>query len=216
MIDDDIKQHILDNKPYYKSNVLTDLYSFSKLEELINLRPFVNSARFLLTNNQKYEWEHQAWLTDVNSWPPGLLNMIMKNQVCYITDCSRVNKKINDLCKELEDLTDLPTDAHLYFDLNKNIGHQSHWDNSTNMIVQVEGETQFKIWDKYYYEPSPRTIDNVNEKPIMDITMKPGDVIIIPKNILHQANSITKRLSISFPMAEDWNSPKQERTWVKL
>lgn len=216
MIDDDIKKNILSNKVYYKSNAISDLYSFKNLEELINLRPFINNRRFHLTSNENYEWEYQAWLTDVNSWPPSLLNTIIKKQVCYIADCSRVNKKINSICDELEELTGLPADAHIYFDLNKSAGHKCHWDNSSNMIVQVEGRTNFKVWDRYFYEPNNRVIEHIDVEPMLDVVMEPNDIIVIPKNMLHQAESITKRMSISFPMAESDGSLKQERQWISL
>jgi quercetin dioxygenase-like cupin family protein len=46
--------------------------------------------------------------------------------------------------------------------------------------------------------------------------MQPGDLIFIPKNTLHEATSLSKRLSISFPIAEHLDLPPQDRKWIRI
>ena len=170
----------------------------------------------LIVNDKNYEWNYCSWLTDPNSFPPDLIQQVIKENVCYLRDCSRVNKKINYLCKELEQITDYPTDAHIYFSVTETPvkGFGVHWDQSHNLIVQIEGESRFQVWgettDKTY-----RGIEKPEEDPILDVIMKPGDVIFIPILFLHSATSLTKRLSISFPMAID-NKLHQSRDWVTI
>ena len=54
----------------------------------------------------------------------------------------------------------------------------------------------------YLYEGERQVL--TDKKPILDIILHKGDVIYIPKNIVHQAISLSKRLSISFPMSKDY------------
>ena len=57
---------------------------------------------------------------------------------------------------------------------------------------------------------------STDKKPMLDIILNEGDVIYIPKNIVHQATSISKRLSISFPMSKDVDDPPQTREWISI
>ena len=62
---------------------------------------------------------------------------------------SRCNRKINDFAKSIEEEYNKPTDAHIYMCKNVEAVHPFgiHFDNSDNVIVQCEGETNFKVWD---------------------------------------------------------------------
>ena len=111
-----------------------------------------------------------------------------------------------------------PADAHIYTCRNPKLEHPFgiHYDLSDNIIVQCEGETNFKVWgsvdsEKYEYRdhlPLPK------EEPILDVNMKSGDVIWIPAYYPHLATSKTSRLSVSFPLADEMIF--EDRIWVKL
>jgi len=210
MIDDkEVINNINLNKPFYKSNVLKNIFSIKEFENLINLRPFVNSKRVIVvsTNQEKYKWPRQAWLSDVNTWPSSLLSEVLKTECCYFVDCSKANKKINDICKTLEEKFMWPTDAHMFFSNTKNIkekGLGKHNDKSHNLIVQVEGQSSLQVWSE-------------NDDLIIDEIMKPSDVVFIPRGINHKILGLTKRLSISFVMNNNSDSfEPQDRTWIKL
>jgi mannose-6-phosphate isomerase-like protein (cupin superfamily) len=197
------KFHI--NKPFVHKKFISNLYSFKELNQLLNLRPFLNSKRFNIINSPEngFKWNNQSWLTDVNSFPPSLIKKIIKKYTCFIIDCSRVNKKINDLCKNIEDITKYSTDAHIYFALNKSSkSFDKHKDTSHNFIVQVEGKTTFKVWQ--------------NDELVIDQLLTKGDMIYIPKNTYHQAISKEKRLSISFAMSNELNLENQDREWLNI
>jgi hypothetical protein len=194
--------------PFVERNVLHNLFSWNELESLINLRPFINDARLHISSNKKYEWISAGWLTDINSYPPTLLNEEIKKYVCYIRDCSRVNKTINDFCKTIEEHCNWPTDAHIFFSYKeahtdlKGLG--MHKDKQHNLIVCVDGTMQAKVWSK-----------NDNEEPIIDTILNKSDVVYIPAETYHQIIPLTKRISISFPMAP-YDKTFQERDWIKL
>lgn len=216
------KDKIKSLTPVYETGVFDKFFTWKDLENLLNLRPFINDKRFIVTNNLKQSWSVPTcyWLTEVSSFPPNIISYYVQNYVCYIKDCSRVNEKINSLCNQLELLTGKPTDAHIYFDCTnvEGSGFPPHWDFSDNLIVQMEGESTFKVWDLFAKENDPRTQDKINQSPFIDITLKQGDAIFVPSKMWHQAISKTKRLSISFPMNRNLQEGYsiQERDWIKI
>ena len=138
----------------------------------------------------------------------------MERYVCSFVDMSRSTKKINDFAKKLEEEYNLSADAHIYTCRNPKLGHPFgiHYDYADNVIVQCEGRTNFKVWEKV--EPdSEESKLTIEDPPIMDVEMRPGDAIWIPKYYPHLATSRTKRMSVSFPLVE---GEKQPREWVKL
>lgn len=204
-------------EPFYGNNfsIEQDIFSWNELESLLNLRPFINNTRFKATNQNDYTWNNQTWLTDVNTWPASLLSEVIRKDTCFIVDCSRVNKKINNICKIIEEKWKYPTDAHIYFSFKEQQkGFDSHWDYSNNLIVQIDGETNIKIWNELKYE-GDRQVKSKSE-PIIDIIMKPYDYVFVPKNMVHQAVPLSKRLSISFPMSTDTNIETQDRDWITI
>ena len=209
---------IKENKPNYKEKVCNNLFSWKELETLINIRPLINVDRFHTTAvHDNIRWQSSPWVSDHKSIPANCIKPVTEQGVCWISDMSRANKKINTICNYLETQNKAAVDAHIYFDLHKGESKTSlnkHWDNSDNIIVQVSGQTNFKIWDIYLYEGDRQVI--TEKKPMLDIILNEGDVIYIPKNIVHQAISLSKRLSISFPMSKDLDGPPQTREWINI
>ena len=196
------------SKAKFIKNFNKNLFSWKELNLLLNLRPFLSTKRVSVLDIPEggYNWPNQSWLSDVNTFPPELFDSIIRTKTCLIIDCSRVNQKINNLCQFLEIITKKPTDAHIYFTLNeKSKSFPPHIDENNNLIVQVEGISNLKIWK-----------NDTKLKPDIDIILKKGDAMYIPKNIYHQIISLTKRLSISFPMSEANLIRFQERHWINV
>jgi len=156
-------------------------------------------------------------MSDINTFPPTLLDAEIRNFHCYLSDASRVNEHVNSVCGQLEQtFSGGAADAHIYFNLAEvaDNGFGIHWDFSHNLIVQMEGETEFKIWeDTVVGDRNPQFL---NEKPVIDVLMQPGDAVFIPLNVYHQAISKTKRLSISFPVSFNNGFANQDRHWIKI
>ena len=220
MITEEIKNKILQMKPFYMQNAIHGIFSWQELEHLLNFRPVVNNQRFNLNMDCEHQWPNQAWLSDVNTWPTNLLEFRLKKYSAYFSDMSKVNEKVNAICGQLEKIIGWPTDAHIYFSIVENhletSGFSPHWDWSHNLIVQIEGTSQHKIWNKSATGEEPRYINLIEENPIIDVIMKPGDITFIPRMMYHHVISKTKRLSISFPMNPIGGLEAQDRTWIKL
>ncbi len=180
-----------------------NIFSFKKLEKLINLRPFINIKRFvpLIKIDQTINWSDYAWQTETASVPVSIIKKLLNENVIYICDCTRVSKKINNKCKKLEKIFKRAVDCHIFFSFKKNlIGLNKHRDLSDNFIVLCEGVFKIEVWDK---------------EKITKI-MHPGEYVFIPKNMDHRITPLTnKRLSCSFPI--HYESKKfDEREWLEI
>jgi hypothetical protein len=217
MLTTEIKDSIKNNRPYYIPDAIHTIFSWQELENLLNLRPFASTSRLTILSNETYSWRASDWSSDFNCYPPSLLNILLKEHVAYFRDATRVNKHVNEIAKDIEDLTGLTTDAHIYFALNtKGKSFGIHNDINDNMIVQIEGQTNFKVWDIKAEEDGPNNIDSLEKDPIIDVTMKPGDVIGIPRKYWHSAISQTPRMSISFAMSPCAVKQFEDRNWINI
>lgn len=218
-ITNDIASKLVSGQPEYLPMSFEKLFSWDELQVLLNLRPFVNSIRFHVTTGKGYTWENQGWLTDVNTFPPSLLNEILKEHTCYFSDCSRVNSKVNSLCKELEGLfSNSCVDAHVYFTVANTLegGFGIHYDTSHNLIVQMEGQTRFQLWNVFAGPNAPKNLELIDKAPAYDVILSPGDAVFVPMHSYHRAISQTKRLSVSFPISFLSPYKPQDRHWIDV
>lgn len=220
IINQQIRNKILQNKPCYFPNAFEKIFSWNELENILNLRPFINLKRFSVLSNENYRWENQVWLSDPTSFPPSLLQNILKTHHCNIVDCSRINETVNNICAELENIFEnSAVDAHIYFTVANilNGGFKTHWDYSHNLIIQVEGNTRFLLWDHFSNEVlNHKPANSLSVQPMYDVVLSPGDAVFVPLRSYHRAISKTKRLSISFPISIKNEHMKQDRNWIKL
>jgi len=205
MLSDELLNDLKNLKPFYKSKILCNIFSWKELENLLNFRPAITNSNFKpIKLIKEYKWEKAGWLTN-NGCPADVINKIIQKHVCYIQDCSRINEKINNISKQLENTLNLPTDAHIYFSLKEKetdlTGFGKHKDTQHSIIVCVEGEFNIQIFE--------------NDIVTINKDMQFGDIVFIPAGFYHQVTPKTKRLSISFAM-----SPLldffQTREWVKI
>ena len=202
-------------KPDFKRGYCRRLFTWKELEYLINIRPLLHTKRVCAIGAGEYKWKNSPWAKDLNCYPPSLFRDAMEKYVCVLKDMSRCTKKINDFAQKLEDTYNSSADAHIYMCRNPKLEHPFgiHFDTNPNVIVQCEGKTNFKVWDKVLPQEQ-RTMLNPRSSPILDVDMKPGDTIWIPEFYPHLATSKTSRLSVSFPFTRAKRF--EDRTWVKL
>ena len=178
-----------------------NLIQWTELEKLINNRPFMSNKRFHCTKPGEFSWPNKSWLTDVNTYPPQAVKEMLKLGTCYLADCSRVNKQINELCNMIESMVNAPTDAHIYFSQTKDDSFGRHNDKNANIIIQQEGISHAKVWK--------------DKELIIDEELTKGEMIFIPALCDHEIRPLTNRISVSFPIAFG-HKDIQERDWVKL
>ena len=212
----------------FKENYLPNLLCWSEIADLINIRSLMTDKRvhLLANNGKRYEWVNPVWTTDPNCFPPSLIRSLLDEIVIYFTDMSRATKNINDFAKLIEDQYLKQVDAHIYICRNLKIKHPfgAHYDFNDNVIVQCEGMTNFKVWDEDKNAVRGLTglgINrdiNIKTEPLLDVNMKPGDAIWIPRHYPHLATTLTPRLSVSFPLSQgpDISISREDRNWITL
>lgn len=200
------------NLPFVLKNQFSKLVSWSSLEALINLRPFMSDSRVRVLGNESYNWQGSEWTTDPDTFPATCLETELKKYVFYIRDCSRINQQVNDICAELETILDTPIDVHLYFSLINDIsqtkhGFGIHRDKIDVIIIQSEGVSRFKLWE-------PTCVPE-NSNPTIDHILESGSVVFIPAGYWHEIISETKRISLSFAFGTK-GGQREDRHWVSL
>ena len=210
-------------KGYYKN-----LLDWKGLETIINTRPLLTKWRVKLPIEEKrYEWPIDKWITDPETYPASVIKELIDTQTFYISDASKFTKKLNNFCKNIEETYEKCCDAHIYICKNLEQEHPFgiHFDYCDNIIVQCEGTTNFKVWDSSLIDPMGSNqkltfVDDKEDDTLLDVIMEPGDAIWIPRYYPHEAISLTPRLSVSFPFADDENSAHKEsfedRNWITL
>ena len=213
-----LEQKIRELKPFYEQDSVKGIFSWKEFERLINLRPFISSNNFHVLNGEHYTWESKCWLTNINTFPTELLMYLLPQYMGYIQDCSKASENINKICSQLDTFNNCATDAHIFYNLSDKLdqGFGIHADGSHNLIVQVEGTTRMEIWDLEDID-NKNNIKSLNIPPVIDVIMKPGDSVFIPKRYWHKASSQMKRLSVSFPSNPEMNvSNAQDRVWINI
>jgi len=193
----------------------TKIFSWKELEFLFNFRPFLTSKRVhVLQDDSELRWSHQAWVTDQSTMPPSIIGNKLRTNALYFQDASRVNKSINSICKQIENEFESNCDAHIFFNLSDSLegGFGVHHDSSHNVIIQIEGSSELKVWKNIAQKDSKKP----TTKPHINAILNPGDAVFIPMKIWHSIVSKTQRLSISFPFNKDDNIQRQDRAWITL
>ena len=208
--------------PKFEKGYCLNLLSWKEVSNIINIRPLMSASRVRVFGEETtFTWKNNYWCSDANCYPSGILEQVIEESgVCYFTDMSRATEKINEFAKNLDDQE---VDAHIYLCRNLEPRHpfEIHFDVSDNVIVQCEGQTNFKIWEAV---SNPKELLNgkndvrmeTDKEPILDVDMNPGDAIWIPRYYPHLATSHTQRLSVSFPFNRKIDSTRREdRHWIK-
>ena len=87
--------------------------------------------------------------------------------------------------------------------INKNVftSFPPHADNPANFIIQTYGETDWVVFDNRISQLLDSydvgTVDELT--PIVEVRLKPGDMLYLPSRIYHCAYPDEPRLSMSIP-----------------
>jgi hypothetical protein len=198
-------EKMLDNEPFLERKFLPNLYSWKSLEEHINFRPALYPKRFKTFSKGEKKWKAGGWLTNYDTWPATYVKDELKEGVIFLKDCSRINKDINAICKNIEDITKWPTDCHIFISLKPldKTGFGKHNDEQHNLIVAQEGKLEISVWDK-------------NDELVIDTLLQNGDCVFVPAKCNHKVLPFDdKRYSFSFSMAP-YEKFFQERDWIEV
>ena len=230
----ELKKCIENNESRVFKNAFPDIFSVKQFNRLLNLRSFQTIQRLVPTREVRKltKWKNlsdqdrrEPWVKDTTTIPPSLVEEIINSCVCYWPDSSRVNKQINSLALELEEISGENCDAHIFFSVKKELENffGAHYDTATNLIIQSVGKTHWRCCkEQVNTEEVPANVKNIENYGVhIDEVLEPGDAIFIPKAVLHEPRNLTARISVSFPMRsrEKWldkKNSRQDRKWLDV
>jgi len=132
-----------------------------------------------------------------------LTRVMPDSSTYYFIGMASMTKNLNALANDLKKQYNMnDVDAHVYMCFDKDKPHPFgvHFDFADNVIVQCEGVTNFKVWDKVE-ETEKNSLMDIKTEPILDKVLRPGDAICIPRFYPHLATTLQDpRLSVSFPL----------------
>ena len=119
---------------------------------------------------------------------------------------SRRTEFFNQLCNQLENLVDGHSDVHVYGGLTSySKSFDIHQDNPNNLILQLDGESDWQVWNS-------QDLSNLGQ-PVINVKLVPGDIIYVPKKMCHLCRPLGKRISASIPFD---TGPRTNRKWYSL
>jgi hypothetical protein len=181
---------LLDQEPRYLGKLIDNVHDYvnwDKVEYCVNNPQFYPVE--IIKNNKKifipkYEC---AWHNTAIFDKKFIVNKINQGNSFVILNYSYNNKHTLNLMKEISNKFDVFPDIHIYGGLSGSTSFEKHRDTPPNIIIQVEGETPWKVWK------------DPDSDPVIDLILKPGEALYIPANIYHIAEPNGQRLSMSIP-----------------
>lgn len=201
-----------DDKPHYFPNLIKNvdqLASWNTVEDCVNNPQFYN-FELIDHNNQKIQIPEnkKAWINSSLVQDKSFIADCVNNgYTCIITNYGFYNQFVNELLHTFENLFDIHAAAHLYCGKGDTKSFTIHDDYPVNFIFQIEGETQWKVFNNrisYLYQTGAMN-GQLSEDQLdcaVDVVLKPGDALYIPSRAYHVAYPSGNRISISVPC---WN-----------
>lgn len=105
-----------------------------------------------------------------------------------------IREPVSRLCANITLATGIPTQVNMYITPPGATGFNCHWDDHDVMILQIEGDKTWSLFDFGPELPRPHVLKEGQEKlepgePSQRIVMRPGDVLYLPRGRFHQATA---------------------------
>lgn len=185
--------------------------SWSEIEKVLNANTIVETNPFeLISKDNKHKLEipirKSLWKDRIDK--KFVIDKINEGNSLVITRWEDFNSTCEEFCKNLDSLFSINSSAHVYCGLNNSKSFPIHNDNPCNFVLQVEGQTEWRVYKNKMshlftqidFNLVSKHLENYrNMEIVMECILEPGDVLYIPARMYHQAIPNTKRISISFP-----------------
>lgn len=124
---------------------------------------------------------------------PEKLRVLLTGGATLILD--RVDKRIavlGRICSEIAHFTQHMTVANAYVAYGGNGAFGKHWDTHDVFVVHLAGEKQWKVFEPTHVLPLPGQTSrdcksDCPTEPVVDVTLKAGDLLYIPRGWWHEA-----------------------------
>ncbi len=172
---------------YYPKAYNTPPLTMSDVEIYLNDHKFYGGELKVISPETQgcahYSHINQPWR---GAYDPDCMEHLWSSGYSFIIESPYVSDAVKGIVRSIEAGNHSSCDAHVYMGKANSHSFQPHDDESNNLIVQCAGQTLWRVWTDGY-------------DPSIDVVMSPGDAIYIPKGVLHQAQPLSDRMSVSFP-----------------
>lgn len=205
---------------YYKDKGDDKLLDWNSIESLLNdfYRNSYDTIELISQEHFKIDIPavDEYWTKFPRPDTSFLFEKINCGHSLVILGASRINKKINNLCKKIEDvLGNCSVDVHVYCGLKKSKSFTAHFDTADNLILHQTGRCYWKVYKQYaadcLYE---RNVDGSKLDVEFETEIGPKDVIYVPRYQYHECIPLKKRISLSFPIIDNINTI--DRNWYRI
>jgi len=144
--------------------------------------------------------EHEFALPDGRVDLPNLLLRFDAGASLVLSQFHETHPPLADFCRGLERLFLHGVQANIYLTPPGAQGFRTHFDTHDVFVLQVEGRKRWRVWDG---EPLPRPTRRTPWPGNMlpqgephEIMMSPGDVLYIPRGVMHDAATLPGERSL--------------------
>jgi len=181
---------VLDQEPRFLGKIidnLDDYITWDTIEYCLNNPQFYPID--LIKDNSKISIpvNQYHWLGSIAN-KKFIIDSVNQGKTFIILNYSHNNQTTASLMEELTKKFNVHPDIHVYGGLLGSDSFSIHKDYPPNIIVQVYGETPWKIWK-----------GDITNTPDINIVLKPGEVLYVPGGLYHVASPTTQRVSMSIP-----------------
>ena len=183
----------------------TELLDANAIDELVSKRglrtPFLRLARDGTTLADKAFTASGgvgAGIADQVS-DDRLVRLFADGSTLVLQALHRVWPPILEFCQKLAAELGHPVQANAYVTPPKNQGFSAHYDVHDVFVLQMEGEKRWRIHRPVLASPlrdqpwNDRRVDvekRADEAPLMEVLLKPGDCLYLPRGYLHAATAL--------------------------
>jgi hypothetical protein len=194
---------VLDQEPKFFGKLVDNVHDYLTWE---SIEYCLNNPQYylieIIKNGQKLNIpkNKNVWHDEPVDDKKFIFDNINQGNAFVILNYSYYNLVTTQLMKELADKFDVFPDIHAYGGLEGSGSFNIHKDYPPNIIVQVYGETPWKIWK------------DLTEPPVIDLVLKPGEVLYVPGGLYHVAIPVGQRVSMSIPCWPNINLETTKQT----
>jgi len=200
------KKYCIIKRNEFRHRFFESIITWRELSDYINNDRAVSGIQAILPGDKKlcmekynlYKGRKPSWSRE-HYFDKAYLHKIWNNNGSIIlTKASQLTPNISAIAGAIETYFNGAADAHFYCSRGKEgISFPFHRDNDDNWLVHAYGGVKWTVNNSLANLP-----DDFSE---FDLTV--GDLLYIPKGLVHKAQAQTRRISISVPLLEN-HAPK--------
>lgn len=144
--------------------------------------------------------EHEFTLPDGRVDLPALLMRFDAGASLVVSQFHETHPPLANFCRGLERLFLHGVQANIYLTPPGAQGFRTHFDTHDVFVLQVEGRKRWRVWDgERVSRPTRRTPWPGDMPPVgepHELMMSPGDVLYIPRGVMHDASTLQDERSL--------------------